>query len=516
MSPATRRAAAAAAALALLAAPPAARAVHFVDEGNGCYSCHTLGHTDADPATSMINKIARTLLLIRAYSGGTVPERLGCTYCHGNPANAAMRDALSAFGQKPSKHPVGLSFETGRESFGEYLSTVGSATPGELDCVDCHDPALLAPDAAEGSYVDHAPPDDPARAANPFMLRGVTAPGRYDGFCRSCHGAAAAPVKGRSVRLASHADAEAGPILEADGTPLRTTVAGGDRQCTACHDTHSSGLVRLFNDGREGDQAVVSADCTSLCHFAGDADGAYLTSGHGAAESTYRYRGGQVSYGNGSHVVGMKLRCTSCHVSLDTTDTSPERVAHVRRPAEGTPQERYRARFGLNLPLQSWDAGTALGNAQVGICYSCHSASQPHRGKAEGSPGAGCLDCHDEHAENAGDNRFMLPRASKPPGSYAPAKPEVAAAPVPLRYATPRLDPADGQPSGEDLDFVRDDGAGICDNAACHPAYAPMADHVSGRDHSGGRKSAGSDCGECHQHLGDPAGAWRATSHAGE
>lgn len=185
----------------------------------------------------------------------------------------------------------------------------------------------------------------------------------------------------------------------------------------------------------------------------------------------------------------------------------------VRRPAEGTPQERYRARFGLNLPLQSWDAGTAFGNAQVGICYSCHSASQPHRGEAESSLEAGCLDCHDEHAENAGDDRFMLPRVSKGTGSYAPAK--VAAAPGPLRYATPRLDPASGEPSGEDLDFVREDGIGVCDNEACNPAYAPMADHISGRDHSGGRLAAGKDCGKCHPHLGDPVCACRATGHKG-
>jgi hypothetical protein len=494
---------------ALPAAPPA-RALHLVDEGNGCYSCHSLGASDSDPNTSAINAIARTLLLMKAYGGGSVPARFGCTYCHGNPANATMRDALSQFGAKPSKHPVGRNFLTGAESFGEYLSTIGSATPGELDCVDCHDPALLAPDAAEGSYVDHAAPDDPARATNPFMLRSVSAPERYDAFCRGCHGADAAPVKGRSARLASHADAAAGPILEADGTPLRTTVAGGENQCTACHDTHSSGLVRLFNDGHEGDAAIVSADCTSLCHFAGDAAGSYTASGHGAAESTYRYRGGQVNFDNGSHLVGMNLRCTSCHVSLDTSDTSAERVKHVRRPAEGTPQERYRARYGLNLPLQSWDGGSTFGNPLVGICYSCHSSSQPHRGDGEGAGSAGCQDCHDEHAEGVGENRFMVPQSSRPAGSYAAAAAPGAPA-VPVRYTVTRLDPADGTPRTGELDFVRDDGSGVCDNAACHPALAPMADHVSSRDHTGGREDVGSNCGECHRHLGDPAGAWRAT-----
>jgi hypothetical protein len=546
--PSPRRAAvalAALAALALLAAAPAG-AAHFVEEGNGCYACHTLGANESDPDTDAINKVARTLMLMRAYNGGDTPARFGCTFCHNSPSTAAMRDALSDFGPRPSKHPVGFDFVRRVETNGEYLSALGSATPNELDCVDCHDPQLLAPDvggaaaaapapgeaeagtevdsgipyepapavAAADPYVNHVPPDDPRRANNPLMLRGVAAARRYDGFCRGCHGAAAAPVKGRDARLRSHADAAAAPLRESDGTPLRTTDAGGDAQCTACHDTHSSGLVRLLNDGHEGDTAVVGSDCTKLCHYAGDAAGGYGASGHGAALSTYRYRGGQVSFGNGSHQVDMALRCTSCHLSLDTTDTSPARTAHVRRPAAGTIQERYRVRFNLNLPLQGYDSGSTTGNPLVGICYSCHAGSDPHRGKGDPPRTAGCQDCHDEHAEGVGANRFMIPQGARPLGTYSPTE-EPAPPPRTVRYTVSRLDPAGGEPRTTGLDFYREDGAGICDSAACHPNYSPLEDHLTNRNHSGGKQDPGSDCGTCHPHQGDPGGAWRATSAEG-
>lgn len=399
------------AALGCLVFAPPAWSVHYTDEGSACYACHTLDARQSDPDTSAINMVARTLPQLKASAGGRAPERFGCTFCHSNPGNASMREVLSHFGTKPSRHPVGFNFTSGADTGNEYLSTIGSATPGELDCVDCHDAELLAPDAAEGSYVDHAPAGDPRREQNPLMLRGVTTRRTYDVHCRLCHGATAAPVKGKDVRLVSHADAEKAPLLERDGTPLRTTVAGGAAQCTACHDTHYSGKVKLFNDGHEGDAPIISSDCTTVCHFVGDAEGNYLKSGHGAARSTYTYAAGQVSFGRAAEPVAMEMTCTSCHQSIDTSDTSRGRVRHVDRRTDGSPQERYRAWYGLNLQLQMWDTGSSFGNPLVGICYSCHAASDPH--KAGEGRGAGCLDCHDEHAEGVGKNVFMI-RAATP------------------------------------------------------------------------------------------------------
>jgi hypothetical protein len=98
----------------------------------------------------------------------------------------------------------------------------------------------------------------------------VTAAGQFDNHCRGCHGAAAPAVKGADVRVSSHGDGAATPLREKDGTNLRTTDAGGQSQCNACHDSHYSAKVRLFNDGKETAEAtkvVNSTDCTSICHY---------------------------------------------------------------------------------------------------------------------------------------------------------------------------------------------------------------------------------------------------------
>lgn len=555
-------------ALAILAgilclAPVRLFARHFVEEGNGCYACHTLDARESDPKTSAIITVSRTLLLIKSYSRGVLPARLGCTYCHNSPANAAMRDALSHFGLKPSKHPVGVNFVTGTETNNEYLSTLGSSTPEDLDCVDCHDPTLLSasgetakaereapaaeaeaeaegegtaapevaaepeaaaepevttPEAAavvEDSYVNHVAPDDPRRAGNPLMLRFVTRPRQYDDLCRSCHGATAAPFKGHDLRLRAHADAAAAPIREADGTELRATAVAGNDQCTRCHDTHFSGKVMLLNDGHEGDPAIVSTDCTTICHYAGDATDSYRTRGHGRDLSTYRYRGGVVSYGPGSNYVTMGMGCISCHESLDTSDTSRTRKRHVTMNPQGAAPERYRSRFNLGLPLQPWDTGSVYGNPQAGICYSCHAATAPHR--TDAGENVGCLDCHDEHAERSGrSNVFMLPLLSKKAGTYAPAA-RTRTGTKAVLYTTPRLDPAAGTPNTESADFSRgSDQCGICDNAECHPSFSPLADFMESRSHPGEEQPPGTDCGRCHRHNGDPAGGWRATQPPGQ
>ena len=143
-----------------------AHAAHYVNEGNNCYGCHTLDNQDADLETSFIASVARTLPMMKALLGST-PARFGCTFCHNNPTNATMKDALSHFGTNTSKHAVGQQIAGGAESDGEYFSTVGSATSGELDCEDCHLQSLLAP-GLPGTYVGHAPA---GRGAAPACAR---------------------------------------------------------------------------------------------------------------------------------------------------------------------------------------------------------------------------------------------------------------------------------------------------------------------------------------------------------
>ena len=46
---------------ALLAMPAPVWALHYVDEGSSCYSCHTLDTAEGEPNTSYINGASRTL-----------------------------------------------------------------------------------------------------------------------------------------------------------------------------------------------------------------------------------------------------------------------------------------------------------------------------------------------------------------------------------------------------------------------------------------------------------------------
>ena len=57
--------------------------------------------------------------------------------------------------------------------------------------------------------------------------------------------------------------------------------------------------MKLFNDGKEAGEAakaIVSTDCTTVCHYAGDVNGGYTNHGHGEGASTYKYKAGVVDF----------------------------------------------------------------------------------------------------------------------------------------------------------------------------------------------------------------------------
>ncbi|HWR97571.1 MAG TPA: hypothetical protein VN317_04045, partial [Candidatus Methanoperedens sp.] len=559
----------AALAAASLQQVPVALAAH--DAGESCYNCHTLDEVQGDPNTSLINKLSRTFPLIKKYDGlppAQTPANLGCTYCHNDNGHAdRMKPALADFQGRTSFHPVGFDFRgAGADTNNEYLSTLGSATDHELDCVDCHDvvacgdgrddPETDAVDeggdrepgtsrgGATDKYPEHGAPADPIN--NPFMLRSVSAAGEHDALCRICHRSdAAAVVKGVDLQLQAHADNAAGrPLRESDGTVLRTADLNGDgtadtsglattAQCTACHDTHYSTSRRLFNDGHEQhktgaglvpDAPITSGDCTGLCHYAGDwnnaADGGtYFKRGHGMALSTYKYKNG-VPDASGTEVT-MGYACTACHVGID-----PAQKPHANDTAGATNRDRYVKRFNLSGTLQAKDPGSALGNPLFGICASCHQRYEAHR--TAGGGAVGCQDCHDEHAEGSGvrANVMMIPEKAKPPGFYGAADPLFAAkaGTETITYDTPAWD-TDSAPyeanADADLDFFRArDADGICDNVECHgnKSYAPLGAWISKGDtsHAGGQQAPGTDCSVCHRHNGDESGGWRAQSTCNE
>ena len=134
--------------------------------GSGCSGCHTLNNCEGVPSTSYIKASARTYPDMKAANGGVdVTGNLGCTFCHNRGTAASkMKGALIHFNGLRSQHPVGRKF-TGASAYhdtqGEYLSSYGSNTPEEMDCLDCHDESLIAPG---GYYMVHADPP----ANNPY------------------------------------------------------------------------------------------------------------------------------------------------------------------------------------------------------------------------------------------------------------------------------------------------------------------------------------------------------------
>ena len=374
--------------------------------GNGCYGCHSLDPSAGDQNTSYILSSSRTFPELKAANAGVTPTNLGCTYCHNRTTvSTKMKGALTHFAGLRSQHPVGRKF-TGASAYtdtqGEYLSTYASNTAEEMDCVDCHDAALVAPG---GYYMAHANPP----VNNPYMLLSayVTSAGQYDALCRSCHGASAPAnwkTKGKDIRVTSHLDGSPGNALaEIDGTLLLTSDPGKDgtadtltNQCASCHDTHSSGNAKLFVSAYGGGTA-----CTA-CHLAGDRYDNYAKHGHGktppyAADSlsTYEYGGVRID---------LAMPCTDCHVPLDTSTTNLEgtRKKHNEKRAVSGNRDDYKANFNLSKNVNSTDPGTATGNPEWGVCISCHSLTDYKAHMSyEGAP-RGCQDCHDEHAEGSG------------------------------------------------------------------------------------------------------------------
>ncbi len=503
-----------------------------------CYPCHTLksGNPDnggAVPNSHYLNPQVRTVndMQNAGWQGGM---RVGCTFCHWDDSTTKMKKVLDHFQGTKSMHPVGKRFSTaspnpGGNTAGEYLSTLDSATSNEMDCVDCHDPALLAPDASPpytgtsdpefDYYADHVVPTDASRTNNRYMLRGVTAKQEFDGLCTGCHASTTGYSK-KNAQVQRHATTSAN-LKEDDGTPFRTKDIAQARVCTECHDSHySSESFRLLNDGHYLDNTtgtqtdhpygagtlITSSDCTSVCHYPGDESLNYENHGHGMAQSTYKYstlNGLPVPGQTSGNYIDMNLACSGCHTVLDP-------LTHAVTNPTGTTQEKYKARYNLQITLQSTDStGSPFGNPVVGICFQCHSTYQSHAGGK-----GGCTDCHDEHAEGSGtgSNKFMIPLNSKSTGTYVtPTKTKNTAETV--TYVNARFS------NTTNFDFYRGTNTdGVCDNNSCHTGKSwwtgTSLQAVVGTNgtHTQGFQDPYSDCNACHKHRGDTGGAWTAYS----
>jgi len=510
----------------------------------GCSACHNLNSTAVEPGTSWIRKNTRTIADIKSFNDGVTPGKLGCTYCHNRlTASAKMKGVLDHFsgvdGNRTSQHPLGRTY-TGAGAYqdtnGEYLSSLASNTVNEMDCLDCHDQALVAPysvgegiacnpdgqtpgaDTA-GCYMMHQVPP----VNNPYMLKSVTLAGQYDNLCRTCHSATAGinwKGKGKDINVVSHAQGTttgADPLKEADGTLLLTSDTGKDgtadalaSQCTGCHSVHSSGNAKLFVSAYGN-----GAACTT-CHLAGDRFNNYTTHGHGKDTAVYQQAG---------QTITLKRPCTACHFAMDVTTPNSvgSRKPHAEKsPAGGSIQEIYQKKFNLNISPLTGDAGADSGNPEWGICVGCHSLTKYKAHYSVNGVINGCQDCHDEHAEGSGStsNIFMIPEKSIAGGTYTTGTHRNGSEDV--VYTVPRYEP-DGVTVHIDGttvlgDFYRGDGKGFCDNLECHGAIGTLSTLMgtpASSNHTMKYQSVGSDCYDCHTHK-DPAGGWRASASCDE
>ncbi len=489
-----------AAACLLVSVPGTALAVftHWGDEG--CSSCHTLDSDEGEGNTSYINSAARTINQIRSAAGSPVPLRLGCTFCHSNPLNTRNMDVLSHFGNMPAKHPVGYDMSLNEETEGEVVSTILSNQANELDCIDCHDPAMLDTIGTTLDYFTHAP-----TVANPYMLRNVTVVNEYEGHCRTCHGASAPAIKGQNVQLTAskaHLDSNTGnAITENDGTPIvprdGATAVNANDECRACHDSHYSNVAGLFNDGHEKhkngggtaetDAVVTQNDCTSFCHYRGDLSGNFDSHGHGKANA--------ISGG----VMG--LACINCH------DSGAEHA--------GT-NASYKTKNRLTYFPDAAGDVSSFGNPLYSICKQCHGTKDYHKSTAPGKEFAtACLDCHDEHAEGSGtaSNVYMIPQVPKKAGTYGATPKSPYRNLIAYKFGTEAVW------YETKTDFYTSaagkGGQGVCDVIECHGngvarGFGSLANIMTNIVlHPVGTKATGSDCAtDCHPHTGDPAGSF--------
>jgi predicted CXXCH cytochrome family protein len=418
---------------------------------------------EGEDGTSYISAASRTLPTMKSLNAGSAPVSFGCTYCHSDDLNAKMKGVLTHFGGQMSKHSVG-KVRGGAETQNEYLTTWDTTFLTELDCIDCHDPLLVVDQnpanlALDAPYANHVSPADASRTTNPYMLRNEV----MTDLCRGCHGAVPAAwwtLRGKAnpPALVDHAETA---LQESDTTPLVTS------DCADCHDSHYSTNSKLFNDGHEGDTAISMGDAAQcdVCHFRGDANGNYDTHGHGQALSA----GG----------TPMDFSCGSCHnVNSQHDGTNAKMLNFVEDPVLST--------FGKSL---------------TSVCYICHSGYEAHTG---GGSNVGCVDCHDEHAENSGaaSNILMIPLD------------------VPNNHGTPDsvFFEDDGSVAGN-FDYYRAAGNGICDNQTCHTGVTtatafpiwPLSGLMTGSEHSGDDQSPNIACNGCHTHD-DTISSWGASA----
>ena len=218
----------------------AAEAAHNDNMGNLCYnSCHVLNEDLAEPNTKSIRAGVRTLGYMTGFGANPVPEVFGCTFCHNDPSRTTfMKNALSVFEGRPSQHPVDRGYQPLDNTRNVLLDTNSYTTmylanwdnswtdlpSNQIGCVECHEVTNNTGNKGSGPYGYPNHPDkstEPARQANPVMLRGGTSSWdnghASNSFCLTvCHSGTAPGTSGYTTGVEPAANGP--PPEEGDGS----------------------------------------------------------------------------------------------------------------------------------------------------------------------------------------------------------------------------------------------------------------------------------------------------------
>ena len=477
-----------------------------------CDSCHTLDVPASDPNGGYMQKYVRTMSQMRSANGGVVPANFGCTFCHSSVSdNIYMKNGLKdfEFTAVGYKHPVGVTV-TGTETSDEYLSTFNTSPQADrLNCIDCHEPALLFPSGQAGYPYHEGRVTDPApwtgswnKATNPYALRNVAALGeeRNKHCVNTCHGASV-PDTDTTPRMGHVGWGGYREVPPGSGIFKMYEPRGGEiRQsdCGVCHEPHTSTKAKLISDGLRPQTtgvntpptlpdvitspkaAIVETNCTAVCHEGGDPNSDFEQKGHGKAKDREGAR-------------TMNYKCSGCHDSgvPHRDPLNPKRFGFTEETAiSGIPHDGSNNKLDDDYDGQVDEPDEATWkNKALSICQSCHSEYYAHGGDLNGLSTihlktAGCLDCHDPHGRDVGNNIELI-------------RTSIAGEETVFQYTT------DNGTLGW-YDFYRVGNGvtnGVCDNTTCHGGRdleTILADPKI-TDHKGIGK--GDNCTGCHTHT---------------
>ena len=337
---------------------------------------------------------------------------------------------------------------------------------------------------------------------NPYALKNVTALGdeRKNHCVSTCHGDLGATNSNTKPKMGhlGWGAYNGTTLFEPRGTPLLQS------NCGVCHDPHSSSMDKLMSDGFGKETTGINAtpppdmsstpetaidmnDCTLTCHVGRDQFSDYRTKGHGKEKNREQTVKMEYSY----------TLCTPCHTASvpHRSPTNPRRFGFTEDTADaGLPHNGSSNQLDDNYNGQIDEASEVnWTNKQTSICRGCHTTYYAHggggiKGASPSWKSASCLDCHDPHGKDVGNNIEMIRTTiAGEATTFQNTSDSVLDIPGPDDYY-------------RNWGGLTGDRNGVCDNASCHgrDLVDILADPAI-QDHK--NVKAGDNCLGCHVHA---------------